>query len=102
MPYHGQEETKFGVHIDIVSIREDERGFLLVLTSQDDIDLLGSDGQHREFDTIELIETTPGTYSFETTPCGGEKRIDRVPTYPIELNLCRYGPNHDNPFDPSS
>ena len=58
--YHGQEETEFRVQIDVVAIGEDERGFLLLFTPQNDVDLLGSHREHRQFNTVELIETTPG------------------------------------------
>ena len=56
---HGQKETEFNVQIDIVSIGEDERGFLFFFTSKNDIDLLSSDREHRQFNTIEFVEAAP-------------------------------------------
>ena len=59
--YHCQEDAELGVHGDIISVREDEDGFALLLAQQHNGDLLGGYGQHREFDTVELVEATPGT-----------------------------------------
>ena len=58
--YHGQEKTKLWIHVNIVSVSEDELRLSLLLTSQDNGNLLGSHRQHRQLNTVELVKTSPG------------------------------------------
>ena len=57
--YHGQEDTKLRVESHIVAVCEDERLLSLLLRSQDDSNLLGCYGQHRQVDTVKLVKTSP-------------------------------------------
>ena len=57
--YHGQEDTKLWVHVDNVSVREDELRFAFLLAGQHDVDLLGGYREHGQLNTVELIEAAP-------------------------------------------
>lgn len=58
--YHGEEDAELWVHVDHVSVGEDKLFLLVLLTLQDDVDLLGSDRQHRQLDAVKLIKAAPG------------------------------------------
>ena len=57
--YHGEENAKLCVHVDGVSVCEDESFLAFFLTLQHNGDLLSCDRQDGELDTVELVETTP-------------------------------------------
>ena len=57
--YHGQEYSKFGIHVNHVAVHENKRFLLLLFTIQDQSNLLGSNGQHWQFDSVELVEAAP-------------------------------------------
>ena len=57
--YHSKEEAEFGIHVDDVSICEDELLFPLLLARKNDVDLLRSDRQNGQIYSIELIEAAP-------------------------------------------
>jgi len=64
--YHGEKEAELWVEIDHVSIGEDELGLAFLLAGENDGDLLSSDRQYRQLDTVELVETTPRTRLCQT------------------------------------
>ena len=55
---HREEDTELGIHFDEIAIGEDELPFAFLLTREHDGNLLSSDGQDRQVDSIEFIETT--------------------------------------------
>ena len=59
--YHGQKDAELWVEIDHVAVGEDELRLAFLLAGENDGDLLSGDRQHRQLDTIELVETTPRT-----------------------------------------
>lgn len=59
--YHGEEDAKLGVHVNDVSVCENKLLLLVLLTLQDDVDLLGGDRQDRQLDAVKLIEAAPGS-----------------------------------------
>lgn len=63
---HSNEEAEFRVHADLVTVSEDEEATAMFLRLQDNVDLLGSDGEDRKVDSVELIEATPRTGLSET------------------------------------
>lgn len=61
MHYHRKEDAKLGVHIDYITVTEDELVSALLLAGQHNGDLLCGHREDRQFDTVELIEAAPGT-----------------------------------------
>jgi len=57
--YHGEEESKLWVEVDDVAVGEDELRLVFLLGGEHDGDLLRGDRQHRQVDTVELVETAP-------------------------------------------
>ena len=57
--YHGQEDAKLWVHVYNVTISEYELIFAVLLTTQDNSNLLGGHGQHGQLNTVELVEAAP-------------------------------------------
>ena len=59
--YHGKKDAKLRVHVHHVSVCEHKLFLLVLLALQDNVDLLGSDGEHRQLDAVKLIEAAPGS-----------------------------------------
>lgn len=66
MTHHGQEDTKLWVHVNVVTISEDELRLAFFLAGQHNSNLLSSHRQHRQLNAVELIEATPGTRLSQT------------------------------------
>jgi len=64
--YHGQEESKLGVQVNNVSIGKYELRFAFFLTDENNCYLLSCDRQNRQLNTIELVETAPGSRLSQT------------------------------------
>lgn len=58
--YHSNKNSKFRTNFYSITIGKNEILLFLFLSGQYDSDLLGSDGQHGQFNPVELIEATPG------------------------------------------
>lgn len=61
MRYHGEEDAELGIHVDHISVGEDKLLLLVLLTLQNDVDLLGGDRKHRQLDAVKLIKAAPGS-----------------------------------------
>ena len=59
MVYHRQKKSKLWIHRHGISVHEDELSFMFLFSHQDNIDLLGGDGQDRQLNAVELIEAAP-------------------------------------------
>lgn len=66
LSYHGEEDAELRVHVDHVPVCEDELLLLVLLTLQDDVDLLRGNGQNRQLDAVKLIEAAPGSRLSQT------------------------------------
>jgi len=69
---HGEEDAELRVHVDDVSVSEDELRATLLLAREHDGDLLRGDRQRRQLNAIELVETTPRTRHRQ--PCQSHRR----------------------------
>lgn len=82
--YHGEEDAELRVHVNHVSVSEDKLFLLVLLTLQDDVDLLGGDRQDRQLDAVKLIKATPGSGLGQT--CRDAQQIGGlVPVDPLVL-----------------
>ena len=59
--YHGEEDAKLRVHVHHIPVGEDKLTLLVPLALQDNVDLLRSHRQHRQFNAVELVEAAPGS-----------------------------------------
>lgn len=59
--YHGEEDAKLRVHVNHISICEDKLLLLVLLTLQDNVDLLGSHREDWKLDAVEFIKAAPGS-----------------------------------------
>ena len=57
--YHGEKETKLWVKVHHITVCEYKTRLSLLLTGENDGDLLGSYRKHGKLDTIELVEASP-------------------------------------------
>ncbi len=59
--YHRDENAKLWIESDVVPVRKDEVVLPIAFGKQYDGNLLSGHWEHREFDSVELVEAAPGT-----------------------------------------
>ena len=57
--HHCKKNSKLRVHVYGVTVSEGEASSTFLLTVVDDSNLLSSDRQHRQLDSVELVKAAP-------------------------------------------
>lgn len=58
--YHSDKQAKLWIQIHSVSISKNKCALLVLACCQNYVDLLSSNREHWQVDSVELIKTTPG------------------------------------------